>query len=52
MSYRQAILLIGHRPTWELQAIVRSLSMFPIFNNDEETQVLKAAQRILWEESK
>jgi len=37
------------KPTWELRAIVKALSIIPFLNTDEDNERLKQAQIVLYE---
>mgnify|MGYP007072205515 CR=1 FL=1 len=37
------------KPTWELRAIIKALSLIPFFNTDEDNKRLEQAQIVLYE---
>ena len=37
------------KPTWELRAIVKALSIIPFLNTDEDNERLEQAQIVLYE---
>lgn len=43
MTYSQAREILGSCAEWELDAMIRALTMLPLLNSPEENQRLKAA---------
>ena len=47
MTYQQAKSILGSRDTWELEHMIRALTMMQILNSPEENQRLTAARIML-----
>ena len=40
---------LRNKPTWELRAIIKALSVIPFLNTDEDNERLEQAQIVLYE---
>lgn len=47
MQYNKAMALVGNKTDWELQAMRKALSTFPILNSDDENKRLEAVKIII-----
>ena len=47
MDEKIARAILGNRATWELSAMKKALTMFPILNSDEDNERLEAVKVML-----
>lgn len=47
IDYEQALLVTGDRATWELQHMIKALSMLSVLNTAEENERLTACKIVL-----